>query len=91
MTLHTLSRTRGSGSLTLLGGFRDTSYDACAESENASLLIQETESSNNQFTVQLEELKQLDVDVLVDYCSPGDQRAVSEGNRRDFRLNCSQP
>lgn len=56
--------------------FRDT-----RKVRDASLLIQQTESSNNQFAVQLEELEQLDVDVFIDYCLPGDQHAVPEGNR----------
>ena len=51
------------------------------EIRNASRLVQQSESSNDKFTVQLKELQQLDVDVLVDYCSPANQRAVSKGDQ----------
>ena len=47
-------------------------------------MIQQPESSVDQLAVELEELKQLDIDVLVDYCSPGDQRVISEGGQWDF-------
>ena len=71
--------------------FRDT-----RKVRDASLLIQQTESSNNQFAVQLEELEQLDVDVFIDYCLPGDQHAVPEGNRwhqtvLDLDSRCFEP
>lgn len=45
------------------------------------LLIQKCESSDDEFAVQLEELQQLDVDVLVDYCSSRSQRAAYKGDR----------
>lgn len=51
------------------------------ETPNGSLLIQEPKPSNNQFTMQLEELKQFDVDIFIDYYSPRDQRVVSERER----------
>lgn len=51
------------------------------KSRDASRLIQETESSDNQFTVELEQLEQFDVDVFIDYCLPRDQCSVPEGNR----------
>ena len=91
MMLQMLSRTRGSGSLTLFGGFQRQRYGCPYGTRDGLLLIQEPESSNDQFAVQLEELKQLDVDVLIDYCPPGDQRVISEGKRWKFSLNCSRP
>ena len=51
------------------------------KARDASRLIQETESSDNQFAMELEELEQFDIDVLIDYCVPGDQCSVPEGNR----------
>ena len=79
MTLHTLSRTRGSGSFALFGLLQIVSY--LPEIRDASRLIQEPEPGDNKFAVQFQELQQLDVDVLVDYCSPVNQRAVPKGDR----------
>ena len=64
-----------------VGRSSETQSKRSHKTRDASRLIQETESSNDQFAVELEELEQLDVDVLIDYCSPGDQCTVTEGNR----------
>jgi len=75
MMLQMLSITRGSGSLTLFGRFQ-RQLQRSRETRDVSLLIQEPEPRNNQFAMQLEELEQFDVNVLIDCCSPGDQRVV---------------
>jgi len=64
-----------------VGRGSETKSQYSHKTRDASRLIQETESSDNQFAVELEEFEQLDVDVLIDYCSLGDQCSVPEGNQ----------
>ena len=71
---------RGSGSFVLFGGIRNAEFHTWGEIRDASRLIQESESSDDEFAMQFKEFQQLDVDVLVDDCSPGNQSSAS--NRR---------